>query len=356
MININKLINIIANMSCVKKVRAIIFEKQFKRKIGKIRERGKECIFFMATPCHGNLGDQAIVYSQYELMKKVGVKDRIVEVSNKNYFKYREILRKYIEPKDVIIIDGGGNLGTLWPREDDKISDIINTYYNNKIVVFPQTIYYDDTSEAKIRLRKNYSIYSKAKKLIITLRDEKSYNFFEQHFCSVNKLYIPDIVLAISDLSFEHMREGCLLCFREDLEKNISDKEIEDLKIYLKSQNIIYTKTSTIIKNSVNKRTRNKVLINKWKEFSKAELLITDRLHGMIFAAITGTSCLALDNSSKKVSGVYEWIRDHKYIKVCNNMDEVKKEISNMLELKNNSYTGSELKEFKELMKVIKDE
>ena len=45
-----------------------------------------------------------------------------------------------------------------------------------------------------------------------------------------------------------------------------------------------------------------------------AELVITDTLHAMILCTITGTPCLAYDNISHKVSGVYEWIRQIPYI------------------------------------------
>ena len=34
----------------------------------------------------------------------------------------------------------------------------------------------------------------------------------------------------------------------------------------------------------------------------------------MIFSAVTGTPCLAMDNINKKVSGVYEWIKTLDYI------------------------------------------
>lgn len=51
-------------------------------------------------------------------------------------------------------------------------------------------------------------------------------------------------------------------------------------------------------------------------------MVITDRLHGMIFAAITGTPCIAFDNISKKVSGVYKWIESLEYIKVVNSFEE----------------------------------
>ena len=42
-------------------------------------------------------------------------------------------------------------------------------------------------------------------------------------------------------------------------------------------------------------------LNKKFREFSERNLIITDRLHGMIFAAITGTPCVAMDNISHKI-------------------------------------------------------
>lgn len=43
--------------------------------------------------------------------------------------------------------------------------------------------------------------------------------------------------------------------------------------------------------------------INKYIKFRECELVITDRIHGMIFAAITGTPCIALSNY--KIKGTY---------------------------------------------------
>lgn len=38
--------------------------------------------------------------------------------------------------------------------------------------------------------------------------------------------------------------------------------------------------------------------------------MVTDRLHGMIFAYLAGTPCVFLDNKTKKVSGVYNtWLK-----------------------------------------------
>ena len=45
----------------------------------------------------------------------------------------------------------------------------------------------------------------------------------------------------------------------------------------------------------------------------------------MIFAFLTKTPCIALNNSSGKVLGVYEWIKECGYIKVINNIEEIPK-------------------------------
>jgi pyruvyl transferase EpsI len=67
-----------------------------------------------------------------------------------------------------------------------------------------------------------------------------------------------------------------------------------------------------------------------------SELVITDRLHGMIFCAITSTPCIVMSNYNYKVSGVYEWIKDLKYVSFlelddASSLDYI---IRDMLELK----------------------
>src|SRR5699024_1734022 len=74
--------------------------------------------------------------------------------------------------------------------------------------------------------------------------------------------------------------------------------------------------SDTVIDANFEGEIRKKYLERKFKEFSTSKLVVTDRLHGMIFSLITGTPCIAFDNISKKVSGVYEWFKDTGYI-IC---------------------------------------
>ncbi len=276
-------------------------------------------IFFISTPCHGNLGDHAIVFAQEKFIRKLYPKSDIVEFTSKEFSAYNKTIKKYVSSNDLILINGGGNLGTIWEVEDDIIAEAIATYKDNKIVVFPQTCYYSGTSESNSRLSRNNKIYKSAKNLTIFLRDKRSYDFCKKNFVDVNFKFAPDIVLFIDDLNFKLNREGCLLVFRTDLESVLKDSTGIKIKNYLSSNGYKYSCTDTVVRKHIDMHTRDEYLNNKWTQFASSKLVITDRLHGMIFAAITNTPCIALDNSSKKVSGVYRWMKHLSYIKVCLN-------------------------------------
>ena len=57
------------------------------------------------------------------------------------------------------------------------------------------------------------------------------------------------------------------------------------------------------------------------KIISEHELVITDRLHGMIFSVITKTSCIAIKNNNYKISSSYEWFKNLEYIKMIRDND-----------------------------------
>ena len=68
---------------------------------------------------------------------------------------------------------------------------------------------------------------------------------------------------------------------------------------------------------------RERELQNKFDLFASSELVVTDRLHGMVFCAITGTPCIVLDSRSPKVRGCYEWIRELPYIRFAEDASQI---------------------------------
>jgi len=48
-----------------------------------------------------------------------------------------------------------------------------------------------------------------------------------------------------------------------------------------------------------------------WAACRQAQVMVTDRLHGMIFGIITGTPCVVLDSGTHKVAQFYrDWLTD----------------------------------------------
>ena len=314
------------------------------------RTKEGRCVI-IATPVHGNLGDQAIVYAEKNMLKRIYPEKQILEIPNYAYVLFPKLCKKYISSKDIVVIDGGGNLGSLWPWEDEKISNIISDFQHNKIYIFPQTCYYDLQKDLPL-IERNREIYDVADDLTVMLRDHRSFETFQTLYPNTKSILIPDIVFSLHpDLKVTRQNK-VLLCFREDLEKNIGDADRKLIEDFLHSKGVGFECTSTLVNKRVVEKNRDKMLNKKWIEFSSAKLVITDRLHAMIFSAITETPCIAIDNLSKKVSGAYEWIKDLDYVKCVDSTDEMIKLISDMIS-KNDCKNDFEYPEqqIKEIMK-----
>ena len=171
----------------------------------------------------------------------------------------------------------------------------------------PQTVYFENTLKGKKETEVSRDIYSKHKKIVFCLRDKASYDFvLKNKFISNpdNCLFIPDMVLGLEFSLESATRNGVLLCFRSDREKIMSYEDKKPIKKYLWSKGIKTTFTSTVYLHNISRQKRHDELNAKLKEYSGAKLVITDRLHSMLFAAITGTPCIAFDNKTGKVKGV----------------------------------------------------
>jgi pyruvyl transferase EpsI len=105
------------------------------------------------------------------------------------------------------------------------------------------------------------------------------------------------------------------LCVRNDKEKKKTALDEDLLKSQLIEQGYKLNISDTHIGKSRMSMDERKTELQKiWDTFSKSKLVITDRLHGMIFAYITGTPALVLPNSNFKVEKCYEWIKDCGYV------------------------------------------
>lgn len=304
-------------------------------------------VFLIGTPVHGNLGDHAIAIAEKMFLGTIF--QQIHEIEMPFYRMCHNRIKKYIRPQDIIIISGGGWMGNQWPEDDRVIRDIVTAYPDNRIVIFPQTIFYEECDQKEEQISEAKQVYSRAENTVMCLRDKQSYDFAMQNGYQ-NAYYVPDIALYLKHDNFLFKRHGVLMIRRRDREKVVDDTVWSNItkKLCLYGCDVSYADT---IEKDVSLEERERKLDRKLIELSQAQVIVTDRLHAMVFAAITATPCIAFDNSSKKVSGVYQWIKDLGYIELADSEHDVIAFVRRQME--NNGIYHYKMPDYSQLREIL---
>ena len=139
------------------------------------RNNPSERILLMFTPEHGNLGDHMIAFAALKLLKSHFPSKVILEISTSVFKRNERKILNSISHNDILVITGGGWLGSLWPLEDNAFKKIIKQFPDNKIVVLPQTIYFSIGKAGQKEMQQTRTVYEKHKNLFICTRDRQSY-------------------------------------------------------------------------------------------------------------------------------------------------------------------------------------
>ncbi len=286
-------------------------------------------LYLLATPNHGNVGDQAIAKAEVEFLRNELSQFFAVEIMFNEYLEWKEYLPSLISPDEVIMYHGGGNMGTEYFECESVFRDIIKRFPWNTIISFPQTIYYDNSQKSQQEFEKSKQIYASNPKLILTAREQKSYEIMKAAYGHTNRvLLVPDIVLYMQRREGEE-REGVLTCLRNDVERNLEQVQHEEIDYILQKFFTQITKSDTVVPlDYVSEQMRDDIVDNKLKEFQGSELVVTDRLHGMVFAYLTNTPCVVFNNYNHKVSGLHRWIQSSNLIVLIGDVNELEEAIN----------------------------
>jgi len=316
----------------------------------------KNKIILMGIPHHNNLGDSAIAYAEEKFIKDNFKEYDYFFLPQENLEICIDKVKQFINPEDIIFMHGGGNMGCEYLIVEEQRRKVVQTFKENKIIFFPQTIYFKDNIEENKEFEKSKEIYSKHSKLTIIAREEKSYQIMKENFKDNNVLFTPDIVTYLNETMQEDIRNGAMMILRNDKEKVLKENQTNQIKDILSKYYSNIRIDDTVRGNKIMLDTeREKRLKEIFALYKKSEIIITDRLHGMIFAAITETPCIALDNYNHKVRETAKWFKDLGYIKYVKNIDEVEEKL---IELKNSKkdikYDNEFAKnEFKKIVEII---
>lgn len=274
-------------------------------------------IWYLDAPEYGNLGDQAIAYSMRVFCQENMPEWELLEFQEDTVLQYFNWIKKTIQTDDVIIMQGGGNLGDIYPRYEYIRRAVIRNFPNNKIVIFPQSISFSNNGKEN-REKKIFSeVYGNHKKLTVFARDSHSYKVIQKIIPDSDVRLCPDIVFYLTGSIDCSNKKGLGICLRQDSEKNVSAEEITSLTMQLRKKYGSPNQITTLcdINQQIIGALREQLVKEKLKEFASYEMIVTDRLHGMIFSYVTSTPCIALNNATGKSLYAYrDWLKDRRNV------------------------------------------
>lgn len=330
-----------------------------------IKVFANQLVYILDVPTPGNLGDQAIIEAEKKLLKNQWSDIKIVEVSS--YILDKPVLlnrlQKKIKKQDIICMQGGGSLDDRAWKVVTRFIQIFELFPDHQILVFPQTISFSQSERSQALLENLKKSVAKHGNIILFARELRSYECMKRFFPSAIVYKTPDMVFYLSPEIKEISKKKKILCFlRQDKEKTLhkeDEKLLQRTLAFFTNYSVIYS--DTVLKNRSKTRIKNVYWYNrkfklrkKWKEIQQSKLIITDRLHGMIFGYINHTPVILLPSLSPKIKGVYQWVSNCKSIVYLENIEKLKSTMINLLENRQSFDIINFSEEFEPLKKALK--
>lgn len=136
-------------------------------------------------PYHLNIGDLLIWEGERIFLQKKLPESRCLQCTSFNNFHTPLDISK----NTTILLHGGGNWGDIWKEPHNFKKKIISLYPENPILVFPQTIHYDNIKNLEI----DADFFQHYPNVTICARDISSYNILEEYFPKNGRRLLPDM-------------------------------------------------------------------------------------------------------------------------------------------------------------------
>jgi exopolysaccharide biosynthesis predicted pyruvyltransferase EpsI len=287
-----------------------------------VLRKGME-VALLDFPNHNNVGDNAIWLGEKAALKKMGVE---VVYQCDIYTFSEKALRKKLGRGGIVLLHGGGNLGSVWPEHQRFREKMITLLSDKKIIQLPQSVYFDSEKDKQ----QFGEIARTHQNLNILVRDKVSLDLLQE--LALNVELCPDMAFALGSLAtIGKPKVDAVWLARTDHESagnsvdNINFK-IEKLDWLKGEPGRYYSKFSpriTVrIRRLVQRIFRNSTFMrdNLWKInadlfdlsaqrrlsrgiriLSRGRIVITDRLHGHIISTLLGKPQILFDNHYKKI-------------------------------------------------------
>lgn len=307
----------------VQNLRNIIF-KSLKNNVN------TQCAIF-DLPYYKNIGDVLIWEGELTFLNETGKK--IVYACSSKTCLFPEL-----DKNVTVLFQGGGNIGDLYIGHTDFLRQIAAKYSTNQIVVFPQTVYFKDSSIEQAFFKD----IERHPNLTFCCRDWKSHQIAEKYLKD-KALLLPDMAFCINSefLKVYEQAESSqsLYIKRNDVEKvqlspHTNFEKVSDWPPFERTitspilVNTLLDRIVPVFKSDSLKRYWDRYALSNFKTdmirtgvrfISPFETVYSERLHGAILSILLGKNVVVMDNSYGKNSTFYDsWLASFSNVKLFN--------------------------------------
>ena len=141
---------------------------------------------YLELPYYENIGDTLIWEGTRIFLKQIKYKC-LYNASSTTFYNHR------LPKNSTIFLQGGGNFGDLWEGPHSFRKKIIELYPNNKIIIFPQTVWYENPEN----ITADEIFFANHPNVTMCARDKVSFKFMQEHFPKNKVLLVPDMAFFI---------------------------------------------------------------------------------------------------------------------------------------------------------------
>ena len=296
------------------------------------RGTGGPRIFYLLTPPPRlrNVGDQAQVVAIRAWVDEHYPGRQVVEIDKDQQRRVLPALRRVARADDLVLLHSGGNLGDrgIWSETARRAA--ITALRHCPVVSLPQTIFFSDTPTGRHERATTEGVYAGHRRLVVIGRDPVSAEQAAAMFPGATTFALPDPVLSLPP----RPRDGTgrtgpgpassgplsvLLCLRQDDESATGPADVA----VLRAMPHVITAYDTTLDHDIAPEQRHAVLAAALDLFSAADVVVTDRFHGVIFSVLCRRPVVVLRTVDHKLTSAISWFEGMSWVRFAGSVAEV---------------------------------
>lgn len=289
-------------------------------------------------PNHHNVGDPALYVGTLRTLRRIGV--HVTYRCERSTYARRSLAAELSRGTDVILINGGGNLGDQYPQHEVR-EQVLADFPDVPTVQLPQSIWFAEQAN----LDSFAALVARHRNLVLLLRDEASYAT-AQRSLSADARLCPDLAFGLGRLPrLSPPTQDIVLLRRTDRESSdpssgsttIDGVSPVDWMSASPSEAVrgrrgaLLLRLNHVLTRETQRRPSMWRLLAATFEplalarlnygcqiLGKGRVVVTDRLHGVVLSLLMGIPVVAVDNINHKLTSfISTWLPDETSVRVA---------------------------------------